>query len=144
MSGFFGIALKGAWTLKDYYEKTQKDLHNRLNLFGLDAVARAKKLAPVNTGHMRSRIIHEVKWLSGLDYHVRVFVPVKAKNGFPYPKAVEFGTKPHRPPFHALERWAHLHGMPTGAIVRHIEMYGTKAHPFLRPAVEQALKNLRW
>jgi hypothetical protein len=141
---FFGVALKGKWDLEDFYQRTQEDLRRKFNHVGLRAVAKAKKLAPVNTGMMRSRITHEVRWGNDLEYHLRVFVPVKAKNGFPYPLAVEKGTKPHRPPFKALERWAHLHGMPTGAIVRHIEMYGTKAHPFLRPAVEQALKELRW
>lgn len=56
---------------------------------------------------------------------------------------VEFGTKPHFPPPAALEKWARIKlGSPNPSataflIARKISRTGTKAQPFMTPAIEQ-------
>jgi len=53
---------------------------------------------------------------------------------------IEFGTRPHAAPISALQGWADRHGIPVGAVWMSIKRKGTKAQPFLLPAL---LKNVK-
>ncbi|MCK5160379.1 MAG: HK97 gp10 family phage protein [Candidatus Aureabacteria bacterium] len=89
---------------------------------------KAKQKCPVDTGFLRASIHSRL-----MDWnHVRVGSTM-AK----YAAPVEFGTKPHRPPFAPIKRWAERHGIPEAAypILLKIQREGTEAQPFLRPAL---------
>lgn len=62
--------------------KAVSDLKEELNAFGLSMVADAKRLAPVDEGHLRNSISYELKGLT-----VEVIVNVN------YAAYVEFGTR---------------------------------------------------
>ena len=61
---------------------------------------------------------------------------------------LEYGTRPHRPPFKPIFEWARLKNKLYGesgkakayllakAVMKTIETKGTKPHPFIRPAFE--------
>jgi len=50
---------------------------------------------------------------------------------------VETGTRPHWPPRAPLEGWAHRHGIPVFLVQRAIARHGTRAQPFIGPALER-------
>jgi hypothetical protein len=52
-----------------------------------------------------------------------------------YGRYVEQGTRPHWPPRAPLEGWARRHGIPVCAVQRAIARRGTRARPFLGPAL---------
>lgn len=54
----------------------------------------------------------------------------------------EFGTRPHKAPIKALKPWADLKGIPVGALWMSIARKGTKAHPFLMPALTKNIKKI--
>lgn len=59
-----------------------------------------------------------------------------------YGKAVEEGTRPHRPPEAAIARWTKKKGIPGSAIwpiIKTIEKRGTKAQPFFAPGWEASI-----
>ena len=111
----------------------------------------AKKLTPVNTGRLRASIT-PVVLVRGKQVQGVVGTNVK------YAAAVEFGSKPHTPPFDAILRWVQLKGIAgtysirtrkrlgaktqrqsqdvaaAGAIWSSIRKRGTKAHPYFQPA----------
>lgn len=66
-----------------------------------------------------------------------------------YAKAIEFGSRPHWPPPGSLARWARLKlGVPAARVQsvdylirRKISKKGTKAQPFLNPALDQTRRN---
>lgn len=64
-----------------------------------------------------------------------------------YAKPVEFGTRPHWPPRGSLARWAQLKLGATDPmradflIRRKISKVGTKAQPFLNPALDETRRN---
>jgi HK97 gp10 family phage protein len=88
----------------------------------------AKENAPVDTGRLRNSIVSGVR-------HLTAVVEAKVK----YAPFVEFGTRPHWPPISALQLWARRHGFPArgGAflVARSIAQTGTKAQPFMEPAL---------
>jgi HK97 gp10 family phage protein len=55
-----------------------------------------------------------------------------------YAVFVEKGTRPHFPPPKALEGWASRHGINPFAVTIAISRRGTKPHPFMKPAAEEA------
>jgi HK97 gp10 family phage protein len=66
--------------------------------------------------------------------------------GSKYASFVEYGTRPHFPPVAALEPWAALKLGSAGlayAVARKIAIRGTKAQPFMRPAVDESLSKIR-
>lgn len=85
----------------------------------------AKSLAPVDRGELRAKI--EIKEHSNERLEVI--------SGAKYSEFVERGTRAHIPPFAPIERWALRRGLPPGAVWRSIGQKGTKAHPFMQPAV---------
>lgn len=92
---------------------------------------KAKHLAPVDTGHLRASITTKLD---------TVPVPLWAQVGTNknYARSVEYGSRPHYAPIDHLRPWAKAHGIPAGAVWRSIWMYGTKPHPFMKPAFEWA------
>jgi hypothetical protein len=52
-----------------------------------------------------------------------------------YGRYVEQGSRPHWPPRAPLEGWARRHGIPVYAVQRAIARRGTRARPFLVPAL---------
>lgn len=100
----------------------ERALLRRTAIFVADV---AKSFASVDRGELRAKI--------GVKEHTneRMEVVSEAK----YSEPVERGTRPHFPPFAPIERWALRHGLPPGAVWRSIGLKGTKAHPFMQPAV---------
>jgi len=94
--------------------------------------AAAKKRATVDTGRMRASITSNVD--------PRALTTTIAPT-VDYAAHVEFGTAPHFPPPSALQPWARRHGFPSGMagamlVARAIARRGTKARPFMAPALE--------
>ncbi len=94
-----------------------------------------KEGTPVDTGLARNSINHAIE---GSD------IPLWAKWGsrLNYMKALEFGSRPHWPPFSALQPWAVRHGFPAGKsgaflVARAISKNGTPAHHMFSAAADQ-------
>lgn len=91
----------------------------------------AKKLAPVDTGRLRSSITHEIG-----PGHIPEWA--QAGTNVLYAKHVEFGTRAHWAPFRAFEGWASRHGVSEAQVWWAVGTRGTKAKPFLMPGYEKA------
>lgn len=106
----------------------------------------AKRYAPVDTGYLRGHINYLMS-LRGIASSAEVGTEVE------YAPHVEFGTKPHFPPVQALEGWVRRHKLGAAIagrktsnakldqraaflVARAISKHGTKAHPFMQPAVD--------
>jgi hypothetical protein len=50
---------------------------------------------------------------------------------------VERGTRPHWPPVAAVSGWARRHGISPFLVARSIARKGTRAQPFMGPALER-------
>ena len=108
-------------------ELVKGPIRDALTRAGLTVEARAKQKAPVDTGRLRASIATRVE-----ETRAVIGTPVG------YAPYVELGSKPHFPPPSALATWARRHGFgPRGewALARAIAKRGTKAHPFLVPAL---------
>lgn len=89
-----------------------------------------RRRAPHATGTLQRSILPEVKY---------PIAEVKANEN--YAAAIEFGSRPHTPPYKAIERWTSKKGIPGSAIwpiIKHIEKKGTKKQPFFVPGYEAA------
>jgi HK97 gp10 family phage protein len=90
----------------------------------------AKGLVPVDTGRLRASITPAVETqgdtVTGIVGSNVVYAPF-----------VEMGTKPHWAPFRAFQVWAPRHGMGEAEVWWAVGLRGTKAHPYLKPAIEQ-------
>lgn len=93
----------------------------------VDCEREAKMRTPVDFGRLRSSITYR---FSDDGYAADVYTDVS------YAAYVEYGTRPHMPPVAALEDWAARHGGSAWALAMHIKKYGTKEHPYMRPAWE--------
>ena len=98
----------------------------------LTVEARAKQNAPVDTNRLRNSIRPTIE-------------PTRAMIGphTSYAAFVEFGTRPHWAPRGALQPWARRHGFPAGAagddlVRRAIARRGTRAQPYMQPALEDS------
>lgn len=94
--------------------------------------ADAKTLAPVDTGNLRRSITHDVAAQAG-------GAVGKVGTNVPYGRYVEEGTSAHWPPVSALAGWAARHGIEPFLVARAISRRGTKARPYLRPALAKNL-----
>ena len=67
-------------------------------------------------------------------------IPAKTEigNSAEHAPYLEKGTRPHFPPVAAIAPWAQAHGIEPYALALHISRHGTKAHPFLVPALNQS------
>lgn len=97
--------------------------------------ANAKRLAPVDTGHLRRSITTNKGYLSR-----------KIGPGAPYGFYVEKGTSAHWPPPAALEGWARRHGMGPGGgflVARAISRRGTRPRPYMQPGAEATIPQIQ-
>lgn len=111
-----------------------------INTSSLRIISKARKLAPVNTGYLRSSI--------GVTYAKDgLIADIKANAN--YALWVEFGTKHERmPPPQALQKWAEQHGFKgRGAgflVARSIyRRGGLEPHPFLIPPFEEEKDDIK-
>ena len=97
------------------------------------AKGQAQERTPVDRGRARNSYSTEVdsspipKW-------------AKVGSNLEYIEALEKGTKPHWPPFSALQPWARRHGFPAGnvgafLVARAISQRGTKAHHMMEEGI---------
>jgi hypothetical protein len=89
----------------------------------------------VDTGRLRASITPDVREARD------GYEGIVGSNVFYAPYA-EFGTRPHWPPKGALIPWAPRHGMKEDDIRFIIGTRGTKAHPYLIPAVENNVRGI--
>ena len=135
MSPRAGMEIRGLKEAQKDMERIVKDLHGRPMLDAMRdatmAVQRdAKRLAPVDTGALRSSITPEVK--SENDTLVGV-----VGSNLIYAPFVELGTRPHWPPIASLTTWARRHGTSAYVVARAIATRGTKAVKYLERAFQQ-------
>lgn len=131
-------------------------LHEALGL-GLDDLAwkiagKARQKAPKHTGHLARSI---ATW-SPIGQPLIREVGTRVH----YAPYIEFGTKPHWPPFAAIRDWVWLNRRKFGingrglgaqtsvdnvarAIQRKIAHSGTKAQPYLTPAFQEVLPKIK-
>ena len=107
-----------------------RPLTNFLTRAALSVESKAKWLAPVDTGRLRSSISTQIT-----DDSARVSPRVV------YGLFVETGTRPHWAPRGALQPWARRHGFPSGPrgdflARRAIALRGTRAQPYMAPAAQ--------
>jgi len=114
------------------------------NFFQRSTIAiqnRAREKAPVDTGRLRAGIATEVDHSSPPKWG-------KVGTNVKYAPFVEFGTRPHWPPPGVLQPWARRHGFPPGArgdflVRRAIAQHGTRARPYLTPAFEESMSDIK-
>ena len=130
---------KALGNLSGFTQEVNMELEGLVRRSTFRVAGSAKRNAPSNFGKLRQAIVPKVKGLTG-----EVAVNVD------YAGAVEFGTKPHviRP------RWKKALAFKPGAgfrfwdesgrvVVKRVKHPGTKAQPYLRPAVEQEAVRMR-
>ena len=113
-------------------ESVLKPAERALDKASAKTMELAVKGAPSDRGHLRNSIT-----IDRLKRFVR-----RVGSGLPYAKPVEFGSRPHWPPLASLQPWARRHGFPAGRqgaflVARAIARHGTKAKPFLNPALDR-------
>lgn len=67
----------------------------------------------------------------------------EVRSSLPYSRPVEFGTRPHYPPVHALTGWASRRGVNPYALQRAIGKRGTKGAFMVRDGVRTAVSHVR-
>lgn len=105
----------------------------------------AKDRAPVDMGLLRASITYEVdraelplQAVVGTNVHYAPYMEFGTGLFAEGDSALKRGSGPHWPPAHALDRWAHLHGWPSGAAVARVigQRGGLLPRRFLRGAFE--------
>lgn len=121
--------------LTELTERGKAFLANALYRAGLMVEGKAKRKVPVDTGFLRASIhTKQIDW-----NHVRVGTSMAQ-----YAAAVEFGSKPHTPPFEPIREWARRHGIEEAAypILLKIQREGTPAQPYMRPALLESQERI--
>lgn len=138
------------------------DLVQRLRQGGAimeDALSDAlEDLARQMEGHAKKLVPKHMGGGGGLAGSIAVDKPSKLTrevgSGLQYAPYVEFGTRPHWPPYAAIRDWTWLNRRKFGAsgqrdvariakfVQRAIARRGTKAQPFLRPAFDEVQNNM--
>lgn len=110
-----------------------------LSRVAIDIESGSKKLAPVDTGRLRSSITHKVD-PAGFPGWATVGTNVS------YAAPVHEGARAHFPPPAALAGWARRHGMTDASapflIARAISRRGQKPKPFLKDAVMASVRGI--
>lgn len=135
MANQIDVEIKGLREAQQKAEQVVRDLHgvpmlNAMRDSALLVQRDARKLAPVDTGRLRSSITPEIR-SQGKDIVGVVGSNVK------YAAFMELGTRPHWPPIGALEVWARRHGTSAFAVARAIARRGTKPRRYLQNAFLQ-------
>ncbi len=131
--------------LKNFNTKFMKRLQEEMKMLGakIEGQAKINTTPNVNTGRLRSSITHRVK-------QKKDEVQVEVGSNVKYASYLEYGTKPHFPPVYSLSKWVERKIRPkksdvmriTYLIAKKIAMSGTKAYPYLRPAIRSAYDNI--
>lgn len=122
--------------LKKMHPAIQQALLRFLTKSGIIVKSSAKAYAPVDTSNLRG----------GISYRLEGIRQVIIGPNVDYGIYVEKGTKPHFPPVKALSEWA---GRVLGdaslgfVIARGISRKGTKKQPYMQPALQDNLGNIR-
>ena len=93
--------------------------------------SRAQDNAPRFDGNLVNSIQVETDQRSPMRF-------VRVGTNAEYAAPVEKGSRPHFPPLAAITPWAEAHGIPPFALALSIARRGTKAHPFLEPALDES------
>lgn len=117
---------------EDASQAVPQEMEAAFRRSGTVVVREAKGLAPVFTGQLRGGIGYELRGGGTL-------VTLKIKSMADHSIFVEKGTRPHFPPVGAVAGWAKAHGIEPFLVARAISKKGTKAKPFLEPAVERTM-----
>jgi len=132
---------------RDYDEIIKKAMPEILNKSTLIIEARAKEMAPVDLGIMRSSIYSTIE---GEKANVSVLAP--------YAIYMEYGRPPGKyPPLEAIEGWAKRHHISPWAVMKKIKEKGIEVgtikspfltrgntyRPFLRPAAFQSIPRIQ-
>ena len=129
MSGEITISVNGVPEVDDAMRAWMVDHEEHVKRATLRAAveceAHAKRSCPVDLGHLRASIKYRP---TDDGYGADVYTDVA------YAAYVEYGTRPHMPPVDALRAWAASHGINPWALAMHIKKYGTREHPYMRPA----------
>lgn len=108
-----------------------KQFSHDVFILGKEIQKAARKLAPFDTNAMRLSIESSIsKEIGGIAVEVG---PTQ-----PYGKYVEYGTRPHPVPVAAIAGWAKRKGLNPYAVAKSIAKKGTKAHPFMAPALQES------
>jgi hypothetical protein len=120
-----------------------------LQQIGAKIVREAKRLAPIDLGHLRGNIHYKV-----IDNKLRVFT-----EGVPYADYMEYGRPPYMPTEEekmAIEDWAERHNIPAWVVIRKHKTKGIEAgtpedpfkvangtfRPFMRTAFFRVTKDV--
>jgi hypothetical protein len=106
-------------------------MHRFFNRSVLTVKGRAQDNVPRFDGHLANSIEAEVD-TARLPQWGRV--GSNAEHALP----VEMGSRPHFPPVSAITPWAEAHGIAPFAVAVGISRHGTKAQPFMVPALENS------
>lgn len=126
--------IRGLMELQAKTDQMIEDLHGKIMLDGMRRATmlvstEAKRLAPVDRGHLRASITPEVR-LQGFNV-----LGVVGSNRL-YAPYQETGTRPFWPPVSALEVWAQRHGVSAFLVARAISRRGIKPKRYLQGAFE--------
>lgn len=131
---------------KDYPDLLDKAIERGLTKLGVIIEGDAVTLAPVNMGRLKGAITYATKKKQSIPKVAgdAVSRPVTKWTlhvgaNLEYAGHVEYGTRPHFPPIEAIADWAKQKGISEDAvfpIAKSISKKGTKAQPFLRPALD--------
>jgi len=123
-------------SIKKFPEISAKHLQEAIKYSIYEIERETVPKTPVSEGRLRSSFRSVLQPLRG------IFGPT-AKYGI----FVHEGTRPHWPPFGEgtpLNRWARLHGIEPFLVARAISRRGTKAKPFLKEGVKDALPKINF
>ncbi|TJZ55611.1 HK97 gp10 family phage protein [Streptomyces piniterrae] len=112
--------------LRRYLGRMSADVRKAVERTGTDVQNEARRLAPVDTGRLRSSIVARRTNGRGVGYEVGTNVN--------YARDVEFGTAPH---VITPKNGKALYWPGAAHPVAKVNHPGTKPRPFLRPAVER-------
>ncbi|MFJ5802681.1 HK97-gp10 family putative phage morphogenesis protein [Streptomyces decoyicus] len=111
--------------LRRYLGRMSDDVRKAVERTGTDVQNQARRLAPVDTGRLRSSIVARRTTGRGVGYEVGTNVN--------YARDVEFGTAPH---VITPKNGKALYWPGAAHPVAKVNHPGTRAQPFLRPAIE--------
>ncbi len=116
-----------------------------LNASALVVEREAKREMPVDAGHGRRSIVHNID-PRPTPLWAKVSPGARgggAQSPVRYLPHVEFGTRPHWSPIAPLREWARRHGMNVYALAAVIARRGTRPNPFMKRAANKASVKIR-
>lgn len=118
-------------SLRAAAQATPAEMHGAMAEATLVLEAEARSLAPRDVGRLQGSITSRIH---GSGTSLVGEVGPSARYGL----YVETGTRPHWPPRAPLEGWARRHGIPVFLVQRAIARRGTRAQPFIGPALNKS------